>query len=292
MPNYTWAYGGNPYHPANNVNGIDPGEANAVHTLAVPAVVALEDAYVRHVIDTVNDLDNVLYEISNESNIATVPWQYHMIDLVHNYEKSKPKQHPVGMTAVCEWPGPTNHFLFESKAEWVSPVAEGDYYEEAGAGADGTKVVIADTDHLHPDETHPPDRLQLIWTTITRGMNFLLMDDLDNDETLDPAKVPVRKNMGIARSYAERMNLAAAKPRNDLASTKYCLSDGMTQFLVLLPKGGTVTINLGGALGRFNVEWINTMECKSAPAEQVAGGASVTLTAPFSGPAAVFLWKQ
>ena len=36
--------------------------------MQVSAVTALQEAYIRKVIDTVNDLDNVLYEISNESN--------------------------------------------------------------------------------------------------------------------------------------------------------------------------------------------------------------------------------
>lgn len=56
----------------NNINGIN-GDANGdgrgtnVHTLSDPAVTRLQEAYVRHVIDAVGDLDNVLYEISNES---------------------------------------------------------------------------------------------------------------------------------------------------------------------------------------------------------------------------------
>jgi len=37
------------------------------HSLLDPTVIALQEAYVRQVVDAVNDLDNVLYEISNES---------------------------------------------------------------------------------------------------------------------------------------------------------------------------------------------------------------------------------
>ena len=62
---------GHPLNAANNINGID-GDTNhdnagvESHTLAIPAVLALQEAYVRKVVDMVNDLDNVLYEISNE----------------------------------------------------------------------------------------------------------------------------------------------------------------------------------------------------------------------------------
>ena len=45
-----------------------------------------------------NDLNNVVYEIANETSINAIAWQNHMIDFVHQYEASKPKQHPVGFT--------------------------------------------------------------------------------------------------------------------------------------------------------------------------------------------------
>src|SRR5262249_19321968 len=53
---------GHPFNKANNVNGID-GDSNGddsgaeTHTLANPAVTALQEAYVRKVIDAINDLD-------------------------------------------------------------------------------------------------------------------------------------------------------------------------------------------------------------------------------------------
>ena len=79
---------GNPFNAHNNINGIngDPsgdGVGLEAHTLAVPAITRLQEAYVRKVIDTVNDCDNVLYEIANEADEATVEWQYHLIRFIH-----------------------------------------------------------------------------------------------------------------------------------------------------------------------------------------------------------------
>src|SRR5690606_29247875 len=111
---------GHPFNAANNINGVN-GDPNGddsgeeTHELAVPAVTALQEAYVRKVIDTVNDLDNVLYEISNESHGDSHSWQYHLIDLIHAYESTKPKQHPVGMTVA--YPNGGNGALFASNAE-------------------------------------------------------------------------------------------------------------------------------------------------------------------------------
>ena len=76
---------GHPYKLANNVNSINgdlnnDNQGGETHTLASSQITALQEAYVRKVIDSVNDLDNVLYEISNEStgSSANTAWQYHM----------------------------------------------------------------------------------------------------------------------------------------------------------------------------------------------------------------------
>jgi hypothetical protein len=68
------------------------GKGIETQTLKVPAITRIQEAYVRKVIDTVNDLDNVLFEIANESNFAhSKDWQYHMIRYVKAHERKKPK---------------------------------------------------------------------------------------------------------------------------------------------------------------------------------------------------------
>ena len=68
----------------------------------------------------VNDLDNVLYEISNEStgSTANTTWQYHMINYVKSYEAAKPKQHPGGhdrhLAQLLQ------HRPHNSPADWIS----------------------------------------------------------------------------------------------------------------------------------------------------------------------------
>ena len=115
-----------PFNAANNINGIngDPnGDASGTEsqTLSIPAITALQDAYVKAVVDAVNDQDNVIYEISNESDQSADAWQYHMIDLIRSYEATKSKQHPIGMTVPYPTvPSGTNADVLNSKADWVS----------------------------------------------------------------------------------------------------------------------------------------------------------------------------
>ncbi|MBI4324379.1 MAG: hypothetical protein HY674_03870 [Chloroflexi bacterium] len=87
-----------PFHKDNNVAGVN-GDPNGdgwgieIHTLKVPEVLEVQRAYVRKVIESVNDLDNVLYEICNEGVRHTREWQYEMVRFVKSVEAKMPRQH-------------------------------------------------------------------------------------------------------------------------------------------------------------------------------------------------------
>jgi hypothetical protein len=168
---------GFPLDGSNNINRIDAGTGHAANTLEIPAVTAKQEEYVRKVIDTLNDLDNVLYEITNEAGPYATKWQYHLIDFIHRYEKTKPKQQPVGMT--FQYRGGTLQELFASPADWISP--------DCGLGctpdppaADGRKVMIVDTDHGFGWPALRKVGLQgqqaWVWKNLVRGNQTLFMD--------------------------------------------------------------------------------------------------------------------
>lgn len=57
------AWKSHPFHPDNHVNALIPdadgdGRGLEVHTPQVPAVTRFQEAYVRRVVEAVNDLDN------------------------------------------------------------------------------------------------------------------------------------------------------------------------------------------------------------------------------------------
>jgi len=294
------AWKGHPLNPANNTSGLS-GDANGdgsgveVHELALPAVTALQEAYVRHVVDTVNDLDNVLYEISNENHPASTAWQVHMIDFIHRYEKTKPKQHPVGMT--FQYKGGSNQALMDSPADWVSPnptadVPRGFNYRDNPPPADGRKVILSDTDHLWGIGGNAA----WVWKSLLRGLNPIFMDPYDGavlGPRADDKWTPVRRAMGHALGYARRMNLAAMTPQGPLASTGYCLAHPAksgAEYLVYLPEGGRATVDLSAAEGTLAVEWFDPAAGKAVPANPVSGGAPRELAAPFAGEAVLYLF--
>lgn len=316
---------GHPFNVGNNVNGINgdvdgDGEGKEVHTLEVPAITALQEAYVSKVVDTVNDLDNVLYEISNESHADSQDWQYHMIGFINNYEAGKAKQHPVGMTA--EYPGADNSDLTESPADWISPHgSEGQGSHEMNNDylisppvADGKKIIISDTDHLWGLGGTP----DWVWKSFLRGINPIFMD-------LDPyqmekgeyrGKLPngesVRRAMGLARRFAQRADLASMTPRSEIASSGYCLAHEGKEYLVYLPadhyeslwdkwtsrllravlqreRAKSVSIDLSAASSPVAVEWFNPRTTETIRMGTTTGGVVKTFTAPFPGEAVLYL---
>ncbi len=289
---------GHPFNRGNNVNGIDgdpegTGEGLAVHSLKLPEITALQRAYVRKVIDTVNDRDNVLYEISNESHAGSTEWQYSMIDYIHDYETGKAKQHPVLMTV--EYPDGSNDVLFSSRAEAISPnPGPKDLYRQDPPAADGSKVIITDTDHLWGIGGSP----QWVWKSFTRGLNPIFMDPwepdpLRNDQWDEAIRgldcTGIRRAMGQTRDFAQRMDLAAMLPLGELASTGYCLAEPGWEYLAYLPEGGSVTVDLSAATGEMVVEWFDPTQCGPSSRGKVKGGAREAFAAPFQGQAVLHL---
>jgi len=309
-PNWT----GSPFHRDNNVNGIDgdrnqDGSGLEIETLSeIPKSIAdIQKQYIRKVIETVNDLDNVLFEIANEGGVTSKDWQYDLIRFVKEYEHSKPFQHPVGMTAGYWLADENRGILNASPADWVSYLF--DINPAPGQSsitvddpfiADGSKVSIQDSDHwwVVPLYGNVQFGRAWVWKSFCRGHNPILMEHLpprsfvNPDEPLsldDPGYVASRTAMGQTRRYAERINLAAMMPSKDIASTTYCLANPGREYLVYLPTGGTVTMDLSMAKHALSVEWFEPSSETAIASGTIEGGGQRTLTSPFSGDAVLYL---
>ena len=296
-----------PFNRANNVNNFDgdpngDGEGAEVHTLSNPAITAIQEAYVRKVIDSINDLDNVLYEISNEG--AATPenttWQYHMIDFIHQYESTQPKQHPVGMTV--QWPNGSNQVLYESPADWISPNSDEGHNINPPASNHG-KVVLNDTDHLWGNGGNAV----WVWKSFTRGLNPIFMDlttPLSQQYTL-PQADEIRVAMGDTLEYAKRIDLEKMEPRQDMCSTTFCLVSPGREYLVYFPPTGWCSIPLVGWFSKckftvdlskventFTVEWFAPDTRERQYLGTATGGGVRTFIPPFRGPSVLYLKAQ
>ena len=97
--------------------------------------------------------------------------------------------------------------------------------------------------------------------------------------------------MGRAVAQARRMNLEKMRPRAELATTGYCLANAAPdgEYLVLLPAGGRVTLDLRATPGLIAAEWILPSSGAHVAAPAVQGGDRRTFTAPTAAAAVLYL---
>jgi hypothetical protein len=246
-------------------------------------VLALQEAYVREVIDSIHDLDNVLYEISNEAGEGSIFWQYHMINYVKEHESGKDKQHPVGMTYPLRV---SNEVLYRSPADWISPSpgnSEENYLADPSSTYRG-KVIVSDTDHLCG---HSCGDAVWVWKSFCHGVNVLLNDTLSTSPTWQDSS---RDAMGQVRRFSERINLAQMVPNDNLSETRYCLANPGKEYLIFQPGNkGEFAVNLTEAPTTFAVEWFSVNTGTTVKGKPLKGGGVRTFPTPFGGPAALYL---
>lgn len=285
-----WAWRGSPFHADNNINGINgdadgDGITGEVHRLAIPAVNEIQAAYIRKVVDTVNGFDNVLYEVINEG--GDKDWDWWVAKTIHDYERSKPKQHPVGITGHG---AEKLDSMLASQAEWISP-GRNDGFGEDPPAWNGDKVSLLDTDHVWGVGGND----HWVWKSFLRGHNPIFMDPYDGSvlgTPWDPKWDSLRRNLGYTRRFARRMDLAAMSPQDGLASSRYCLANPGKEYLVYLPEGGTLTVDLSAATGELRGEWFNPADGQTAAAVKVQGGARREFNSPYTGAAVLYLRRE
>lgn len=281
-----------PFHPGNRLpleEGDPPGQVDgkSLFTLASPAITALQEAYVRQVVDTVNDLDNALYEIANESDFATTQWQYRLIRQLKIYQAGKPNQHPVGMTSIGYGVDDLGRLL-DSPADWISPNPDGFDYKNDPPAATGAKVMLLDTDHLWG----VGGSVQWVWKSFMRGLNPIFMDpylrqvlDMGDEAEWETC----RRALGVTRRLAEAVGLDAVVPCPELASSGYCLAEPGRVYLVYLPEGGEVRVELSAVRGQVSAEWLDPRTGETRDGGEAQGGSWVAWSAPAAGDAVLCL---
>ena len=298
-----------PMNPKNNINGLtdnpvlENGQAFDFFSLNCPQLLNLQKEFIKKVIDTVNDFDCVLYEICNEipNRMEAIQWEDHLCEFVKQYEVSKPKQHPVGITG--EGGDQDMDVLYATSADWIS-TGNGRLFEYRynPPAAEGKKVIISDTDHLWGHGGN----YSWIWKSVTRGMNVIFMDpweplpSRENDWKVNGVSKnsryyytyeTIRRNLGYAKYFMNRIDLNACVPHSELCTSTFCMADPGREYLIYLPAGGTEGLDLWDANGEFKSEWLNPETGEIINGNSYCGGDRHELTAPFQGAAVAYLYK-
>ncbi|MDA8090046.1 MAG: cellulase family glycosylhydrolase [Nitrospiraceae bacterium] len=286
----TLAWNANPYNASNNVNGWFPGDSNGDGSgyQSHEGLSGFQEAYIRKVVDTLNDLPNVLYEASNEDTFtsANVQWQYAVINYVKQYEATKPYQHPVGMTS--NGTGSSDSALLASPADWISPDASC-YGTASCSPSNGTKVLVPDTDHLGSNQNGA-----WVWESFMSGYNPIFMDGgiQTFPASTDSRRVGARLAMEGTSYYAKKMSLGSDAPRGDLSTTGYALANPGSEYLIYQPGSGN-SFGVSLAAGNYYYEWFNTSTASvDASGTLTAGGGNMSFNPPSSSDAVLYLHSQ
>jgi hypothetical protein len=310
LTNNRCAQDGYPFSAGNNVNGIDDGGGTHSMTMSAPTpITAIQDAFVKKVIDTLSDQPNVLWEISEEAPDDSTWWQGHMIALIHSYESGKPVAHPV-LFPTLNVSAATDSTLYNSDADAVAPMARISPTSSCGTGQPSCKVNLNDSDHSYFGIWNDSDQVQrnYVWENFANGNSVLFMDPYlvywsGGSRNLCPNPVAgicssvasrwdnLRDNLGYVVRYASKMSLAAMSPHPELSSTGYCLANAASspEYLVYAPVAGNLRVDLSAASGTVAVEWFNPATGAVTPGAQVAGGGSVDFSPPFQGDSVLYL---
>jgi hypothetical protein len=312
------SHDGYAFTAANNINGVDDGYRGdskqgigAVTMTAPNAITRFQDAYVEKVVDSLNDLPNVLWIVSEEAPPNSTWWNDHHIAHLRAYESKKPLQHPIGYATPI---GAEDTVVYNSDADWVAPAARISPLRSCGTGKPACKVNVNDSDHSYFGiwNDTPQQNRNYAWQNFLDGNQVLFMDPYvvyyprENRNQCVSAVNGIcsgpdgrydnfRKNLGYILQYSRKLNLGRVTPQKALASTGYCLAQTPptgAEYLVYAPSGGSFTVDLSAMppSRKLAAEWFNPSTGATVSEHPVAAGsASQSFTPPFRGDAVLYL---
>jgi hypothetical protein len=304
----------------NNINGIDDGYKESSSPTAVASITMsatnditrIQDEYVKKLINTLNDLPNILWIVSQEAPATSEWWTDRMITFAREYEKTKPFQHPIGFGAYDNTLNDST--IYNNKADWVAPWARVSPARSCGTGIPRCKVNINDSDHSYWEIwlDSPEKNRNYVWQNFINGNQVMFMDPYvvhysrqsrnnfatSNNSISDgpnPRWNNVRDNMGYVLKYSRKVNLAKVLPHHELSSTKYCLAQVPAkgaEYIVYAPTGGNFTVDLSAMSSerKLSVEWFNPATGTTTVHLPIAAGSKAQqFEPPFCGDAVLYL---
>ena len=278
---------GYPFSGANNVNGVDDGyrggsveSAVAATTMKTTnAITEFQDIYIKKLINTLNDLPNVLWIVSQEASENSGWWNNRLISFVRTYEKGMRYQHPIGLGGLDNML--TDRDIYNNDADWVAPWGRVSPCRSCGTGKPACKVNINDSDHSYWEiwKDSSQKNRNYVWQNFANGNQVAFMDPYVVSYTRqnrNMVNAPIngigqapdarwdnfRDNLGYILKYSRKMNLAKVTAQPVLSSTGYCLAKVTptgAEYLVYASFGGSFTVDLSAMTNqrKLAVEWFN-----------------------------------
>ena len=298
-----WAV--NPMNTANNVNGIGKCGREEVYTLLHKDLLGVHEAFVRKAVPSLNEFDNIYFEICNEPYFGGVreDWQAHIARTIVEAEKNLPNRHLIAQNIAngrrkIDKPDPNVSIFNFHYATPPDTVAE-NY---------GLKRVLAD------DETGFRGKADVLYRT--EGWDFIIAgggiySSLDYsfttphpDGTFAEYKSPgggsreLRRQLRILKDFIHGFDFVRMAAHNEVVEggtvraslsgapaqakvTARVLAEPGKAYAVYVLGGNGAELAVSLPVGTYQADWVDTRTGKIAGAEQFEHtGGTRLLTTP------------
>lgn len=263
----------NPFNPDNNINpalrGLPRGGGSGEEAFYDPdnkPLMKVQDALVRRLLDeTAGRYGNIIYEIGNEINMDSVTrkarqWQQHWIEFFREYEREHPG---IGLLLSND----TRGELLDAGGDGFDVI---NHHGAVGVNVKGTpagelaarireavtrdfasyrRPIINSRPCSDPDRKNYPDVVSetkgrvLYWSYFLSGGH--IVGFRTTAESWKGGKKAERIIQNL-RGFVGRTHFETMSPRPDLIKgNALCLAEAGKEYVVYLPLGGTVTVDLG-----------------------------------------------
>jgi hypothetical protein len=281
------------YNIDNNVNHVDgdpkrtgmstdPEQGSC--SLGNAPVLEVEKAYLRRIVDAVNDFDNVLFEVSNE-NYYNLEWELSIAKFVHEYERGKPRQHLVMPLDLPDHDYGGVTYSAEAKNDHKKSWKTWDLAQlhDRMLAARGLKQpLIYDTDGIESDDN--PVQRKGFWTAFVSGghvnyTDYSFQPEIGGDER-GLRRAELRRQLGHLASFTRQVRFWEMHPAEIVRSGDAYALASRREAVVYLPSGGNVEVNLEGMAGGLRAKWYNPRNGLFGQPSAVAGANVQSFQAP------------
>ena len=281
------------YNRANNVNGVDGDPKDTGMStdpergscsLGNTRVLEVEKAYLRRLLDAVNDFDNLLFEVSNE-NYYNLEWELSIAKFVHEYEKGKPRQHLVMPLDLPDHDYGGVTYGAEAKNDHTKSWKTWDLAQlhDRLLAARGLKQpLIYDTDGIESNDN--PVQRKGFWTAFVSGghvdyTDYSFQPEIGGDER-GRRRAELRRQLGYLASFTRQIHFWEMHPADLVRSGDAYALASRGEAVVYLPGGGSVDVNLGEMAGSLSAKWYNPRNGLFSPPSAFTGGKIRSFQAP------------
>lgn len=265
-----WAL--SPMNARNNVNGIGDVPRTEVYTLEHKALLEVQEAMVRRIVEELRGYDNLYYEICNEPYFGgvTEEWQRRIAETIVEAEKDFERKHLIAQNIAnkskkVEDPNPHVSILNFHYAKPPTAVAE-NYALDRAIGDDETGFA--------GDERVRPYRLEAWDFIIAGGAVFSHLDysfAVGYEDGTAPIDAPggggteFRRQLEILRDFIRDFEFIRMRPENSVVKSKLpkgvtarVLSEPGRAYAVYVKGDGLAELSLDLPAGQYGAEWVDT----------------------------------